>query len=268
MEKRPLFTPAELKAWQPAESSVAVSTERVRGAETALHWHVKVDYQTGEPKYPIGWPRVGRTVPAGAERDWSEWDFLHAWIFVATDRSALPAVAAGLGLHTPDRTGAYQRTLSELKAGEWTEIKIPLTQIPRHHDVRQVQFHIAESNYRDGDTLDFFISDLSLVRYAEPVLLDFAPESAVVWAGAKRLPVTLRVAGVAKGRSTGLDVSLRRENREVWRAAVFAVRGEQTLALELGTTPLPPGRYEVRASLAGKPDVLVRELRVVESPWP
>jgi hypothetical protein len=267
MEKRALFTPAEVKAWAPAESTVEVSNERVRAAAVSLHWRVTVDYNAGEAKYPIGWPRLSRALPAGAERDWSGWDFLHCWIYTATSRDRLPSVPAGLGLHTPDRASAYQRTLSELRAGEWVEIKIPLTQIPRHGDVRNIQFHIAESNYRDADRLDFYLSDLALLRYAVPTLLEVVPESPVVFADAARIAVRIHVAGVPTGQRAEVVCALRHEGAVAATTTVAAVRGVQQIALELGAEPLAPGDYELHAHLAGRTAATTARVRLVESPW-
>ena len=267
LERLPLFTPAELKSWSTAESTVAVSTAHTRDATASLQWHVTVDYQTGEPKYPIGWPRVNRSLPVGAIRDWSAWDYLQCWVYVATNRDQLPALPAGLGLHTPDRANAFQRPLPELRAREWVQIRVPITQIPRAHDVRQIQFHIAESNYRDGDSLDFHISDLALVRHASPTLLDFAPDSAVLFSDARRLPLSLQLAGVPAGATTEVILELHAGTHPVLRTTARAARGGQSFALELPRGPLAAGDYEVRATLTGTASPRSARIRVVDSPW-
>ncbi|MBI5693615.1 MAG: hypothetical protein HZC55_26360 [Verrucomicrobia bacterium] len=267
LERMPLFTPAELKAWSTAESTVAVSTDRTHDGAPTLHWHVTVDYQTGEPKYPIGWPRVSRGIPAGPLRDWTKWDYLHAWVFVASSRDKLPAIPAGLGLHTPDRAGAFQRTLTELRVGQWVELKLPITQIPRAHDVRQIQFHIAEQNYRDGDQLDFQVSDFALVRYAAPTILDFAPESAVLYADAAQIPLRLHLAGVPEGAATALACELHREARKVAAATLRGTRGSQIVALPLDRHRLAPGEYELRAVVGGGTSTATARVRLVSTPW-
>lgn len=268
LERRPLFDPEELRLWSAAECKAQVSTTVTRDAPASLHWQITVDYETGEPQYPIGWPRISRSFPAGPLRDWSEWDYLHCWVFVATPREALPAVPAGLGLHTPDRASAYQRTLTELKAREWVEIKIPIAQIPRHHDVRQIQFHIAELNYRDGDRLDFYLSDLALLRYAAPTILDFAAESAVVFSDARQLPLRLHLAGVAPDARVPVTLELRRSGHASLRRELTATRGVQHLALDLEPAALTPGDWEIRIELAGQTSASTARVRVVASPWP
>lgn len=267
MEKMPLFAAEPATAWSTAESTIATSSRRARGGGPSWHWHVSVDHTSGEARYPVGWPRISRAIPPGAMRDWSGWDFLRMWIYTETSRSGLPGVPVGLGLHTPDRAGAYNRTLHELRKGQWVEIRIPLSQIPRHHDVRQVQFHIAESNYKHGDQLDFYIGELALLRYAQPTLLELAPEQAVVFADARRIPVWFQVAGVKPGAAVPVACELWRQGRVVLRASAEAPRGPQRLVLEAGEANLPPGTYELQASIAGGPQSASGTVRVVESPW-
>lgn len=267
LERLPLFSPEELKLWSTAESTVGASTEHARDTSASLHWHVTVDYQTGEPKYPIGWPRVNRSFPAGPTRDWSAWDYLQCWVYAATRRAQLPALPAGLGLHTPDRANAFQRPLTELKAREWVQIRIPIAQIPRAHDVRQIQFHLAESNYRDGDSLDFYISDLALFRYATPTLLASAPESAVLYTDARQLPVRLQLSGLPAGEMTDVTLELRTGGHTALRTTVRATRGGQTVALVLPPGNLAAGDYEVQAMLAGAATPTSARIRVVDSPW-
>lgn len=267
VERRPLFTAEEVRLWSPAESKVQVSTAVTRDATASLQWQVIVDYETGEPKYPIGWPRVSRTLPAGPLRDWSDWDYLHCWVFVATSRETLPAIPAGLGLHTPDRASAFQRTLSELKAREWVELKLPIAQIPRHQDVRQIQFHIAELNYRDGDRLDFYFSDLALIRNAAPTMLEFVAESAVIFADARQIPLRLHLAGVAAEAQVQVSVELRRGSHVATRRTFAASRGVQRLWFELEPPTVAPGDYELHAEISAPPSAATARVRVVQSPW-
>jgi hypothetical protein len=266
MEKKVLFGPETAKEWSVAESKLEPSTEHVKLGKAALHWHVTVDYTAGEAKYPIGWPRFSHAIPEGPVRDWSDWDFLHMWIYTETSREALPKDPVGLGLLTPDKAGAYSTVLSVLKKGEWVEITIPMTKIPRNNDVRSIQFHISESNYRDRDALDLHIDDLALVRYAEPTLLAFASEQSVMFADAKCVPVRLEVAGVKRAESADLSCELRRGWEVVAKASVKVERGPQRLALDLGGKTLKAGMYELAARVAGGP-MEKAQVRVVESPW-
>jgi hypothetical protein len=239
----------------------------MREDRPSLHWSVKVDYATGEPNYPIGWPRINHPIPEGAARDWSAWDYLHVWILAETSRPALPRVPAGLLLYAPDRAGEVERPLSGLKKGEWVEIIVPVAQIPRAGDVRLFQLFLSEADYRDHDQLDLYIDDLALLRYSRPVLLEFAPESAAMFADRRRIPVRFRLAGIRPGESAGLVCELRRQGHVAARASVRAGRGVHELVLDLGGKALPPGAYELTALVAGSQQMAKASLRLVPSPW-
>ncbi|MBI4624076.1 MAG: hypothetical protein HY736_12785 [Verrucomicrobia bacterium] len=266
MEKRVLIGPDSAREWSAAESTVEASAGRAPGGKSALHWHITVDHLAGEPKYPIGWPRIQRGLKDTA-RDWSGWDFLLVRILTETSRAALPSEPVGLTLYTPDRNGALNRPLHELRKGEWTEIMIPLAQVPRHHDVRQLQFHIAEAKYRHQDQLDFYFDEVALLRYAEPTLLDFAAESAVMFADAPQIPVRFQLAGVQPEASVAVICELRREGRGAVRAEVTATRGTHRTLLDVKQAKLPSGEYELTARAANGSTVATANVRLVESPW-
>ncbi|MCX7007153.1 MAG: hypothetical protein NTY53_07880 [Kiritimatiellaeota bacterium] len=267
MEKQLLFGGVSTKGWSPAESTLEVSAAHVKVNTNALHWHVTVDYYGGEAKYPIGWPRFGRNIPEGEQRDWSAWDFLHAWIFTTSSRAALPKEAIGLGLHTPDKSSAFNTTMSQLKIGEWVEVVIPIAKIARPGDVRNIQFHLSESNYKHADQLDLWIDDLALLRYARPVVLDFAAETAVLFTDAKVVAARFQLAGVKPNATVPVTCELRRAGNVVAQSTVQATRGAQRIVIEPKSGTLTPGVYELTARAAdGQPAAPV-QLRVVESPW-
>ena len=267
MERQLLFGGASAQGWSPAESTLEVSAAHVKVNATALHWHVTVDYYSGEPKYPIGWPRFGRSIPAGPQRDWSGWDYLHFWVYTTASRHTLPRDPLGLGLHTPDRTRAFSLSLTELKLNEWVEIRIPISKIARPNDVRNIQFHIAEANYKHQDQLDLFIDDLALLRYAHPTLLDFAAETAVLFADAKLVPATFQLVGVKSGEMLPVTCELRREGKVLARTTAQMTRGPQRIVVELGRGGLAPGFYELTATAGDGASAPPATVRVVESPW-
>ena len=267
MEKRVLFGPETVKEWSAAESSLAASAAPARQGRASLHWHVTVDYTTGEPGYPIGWPWVNHAIPEGPARDWSGWDYLHMAVYADTSRPALPPVPAALLLSAPDRAGEVDRPLTELKKGQWVEINIPLSQIPRNNDVRLFQVYLAEANYRDRDRVDLYIDDLCLLRYSRPTLLEFAPESAVVFADARWIPAKFRLAGISPGERVPVTCELSREARIVARGSLAAERGPHRLLLDPGRRKLPPGDYELTAHVAGSRRTVKARVRLVESPW-
>jgi hypothetical protein len=267
MEKQLLFGGATAKGWSPAECTVEVSNAHVKVNETALHWHVTVDYLHGEPKYLIGWPRFGHAIPEGPQRDWSGWDYLHMWVYMTSSRTTLPKDPANLGIQAPDRGRGLHLSLNTLKLGEWVEIKIPVSKIDQPNDVRHIQFNIAEANYKHMDELDFYIDDLALLRYARPTVLDFAAETAVMFAGARTVAVRFQLAGVKPGDNVPVACELRRDGKVVAHATAQAGRGPQRVVIEPAPGGLTPGDYELTACAAdGQPAAPVA-LRVIESPW-
>lgn len=267
MEKLALVSADDARTWSPAECTAAPSTVRAKVGASSWRWHVDVDYFAGEAKYPIGWPRIGHAIPEGGLRDWSAWDFLHLWVYVETSRDALPREPAGLGLLTPDRAGGYNRALPELQKDQWVEINLPIGEIPRHGDVRNIQFHLTEANYRHGDRVDFYLNDLALARYAEPTLCELAPENAVLFSDAARLAVRFKLLGVKAGERASVACELSRAGKIAARASADATRGTQRVLLELGHQRLAPGNYELRATMAGRAQPATTSVRVVESPW-
>jgi len=267
MEKRILVAAESARQWSASECTIEKSSTRMKTDTPVLHWHVTVDHFGGEPNYPIGWPRIGCTLQAAAARDWSGWDYFQMWVYTDTSRDALPRAPAGLSLYTPDKEGAYNRTFTELAKGKWVRIRIPLAEVPRHNDVRLIQLHISESNYRHQDQLDFYFDDVALLRYARPTLLDFAAEAAVMFADAKQIPVRFELAGVKPGDAVAVVGELRQGGRVVAKADTKAARGPGRLDLDLSRLKLEPGEYEVIGRTAGGEQAGPVRLRLVESPW-
>lgn len=266
-EKSLLFSGEVPSRWSAAESAMGRSSQRAKVSDGSLHWHVTVDYETGEVNYPIGWPRVSHAIAEG-NRDWSGWEFLRMWVYADSSREALPRDPVGLGLHTPDKASAFHRPLSELRKGEWTEVVVPIAQLPAAGaDVRQIQFHISESNYRHGDTLDIYIDDLCLARHAAPLLSDFSAECRVMFSDACELAVRFGVMGVKQNEQVEVACELRREGEPAARGAWKVPRGPQRCVLKLGGERLAPGEYELVARLGGSGEPVTAPVRVVESPW-
>jgi hypothetical protein len=258
----------DTQAWGPAEATVEPDREHVRGGTSALHLGIDVNWETGEKAYPIGWPRTQRSLGERWQQDWTAYDFLHFWVYTTTSRDALPDDPLGLILYTPDKPRAYSRTLSELRKDAWVEIRIPVEAIPRPSQVTFIQFFISESNYRHGDRVDFYISDLALLRYAEPTLDTLRVGQKVMYADARYLPVHVRTFGIPPRARTPLWITVLRAGKAITRASQEVGRGEGMLWIDLGAKPAAPGECEVRARLKestapAKADVF----RVVASPW-
>lgn len=267
LERRVLCSRESAGQWAAAESTIDSSTAHTKTASQSLHWHITVDYFGGEAKYPIGWPRVHWAISDPAARNWSQWDFLNLRVYTDTSRETLPSEPVGLTLYTPDKAGAYNRPLVELMKGQWVDIRIPLAQVPRPQDVRLMQLHISESKYRHEDRLDLYFDEIALLRYAEPTLVDFAPESAVMFSDARYIPVRLQLLGVKPDSHTRITCDLSRDGRVAAQAVATATRGVQRVVLDVGREPLTPGMYELTARLPGAEHSARSQVRIIESPW-
>jgi len=266
LERQILLDPEASLAWTVAESTVKTSSVRTRAGRPAWHWHITVDHFAGEPKYPIGWPRASCVLRDAAARDWTEWDYFEFWVYTDTTRDALPREPVGLTLYTPDKPSAYHRPLTEIQKGQWVQVRIPVSQVPRHHDVRLMQFHISESQYRHEDQLDFYFDQIALARYAQPTLLEFAPEGDVRFADEKQLALRFNLAGIRSGERVEVVCELRKDKTTVARTTLEAVRGPQRVTFDLSRTKPAAGEYEVAARAAGGAEAAAR-VRLVESPW-
>ena len=109
--------------WEAAEAVCTSDSIHSKSGKPALHFHIPVDWKTGEPEYPIGWPRFNKHIQKEMQ-DWSGFDYLEFSVFTASSRTNLPDTPAGLNLYLPDRKHLYSRPLTELKIGQWTEFKI------------------------------------------------------------------------------------------------------------------------------------------------
>ncbi len=266
MERRVIADGATAKTWSQSEATMDSSTGIVKTGGPSLHWHVTVDHTAGEPKYPIGWPRVGLPLK-GDVRNWSGWDFLHFWIHVSTSRKELPRVPAVLNiLQGTGKTAPYTIILSDLKKDQWLEVRVPISKLSQAGDVHMLQFNIAEDQYHHQDTLDFHIDDLALLRYATPTLVDFAAVNTVMFSDARVVPASFSLSGVKAGEPRRVTLQLKQAGDIVASGEFQVGRGAHRLALDLAKAALKSGDYELTGSVEG--GAAVRSpVRVVASPW-
>ncbi len=264
MEERVLADGDSASVWTPAEATMEPDDLHAR-AGRAMHFHIDVNFSTGQPDYPIGWPRTYTSIPEG-ERDWSRWDFIDFWLYADTSRERLPATPLGFIVRCPDRSSSFTATLSEATKGEWVHFRFPIAALPNATDCSAVQFFISESNYRDGDVVDFWIDDLKLLRYAEPTIIAVQPLNQVLYADVPVLRVAVEMTGLEDGATAQVEVGLVRAGEIVQQASVPLAAGVTTIPLpvEGGATT---GEYQVRAKVAGSDRELTETVRVVSSPW-
>ncbi|MGQ9730449.1 MAG: hypothetical protein ACUVX8_04175 [Candidatus Zipacnadales bacterium] len=249
--------------WGVAEATVSVSREFAERGETSLLFHIDVDHLAGEPNYPIGWPRIFLKPPEEL-RDWSQYDFLELVIHSETSRQALPSIPLGFMAHTPDKTQAYNRQLTELKKGETTTIVIPLSSIPRHQEVPHIQFYISESNYQHGDVVDFYIDDIALARYAVPTLSDIVPLQSIAFTDTRYMGLKFRVLGIKEGKEINVKVRAREGAEVVAHHEWVLARGEHEVWIKVDK-PLRPGEIALDLYLA-EPQEVAR-VRIIPSPF-
>jgi hypothetical protein len=246
-----------------AEATVTTSGKYAELGGTSMLFHIDVDHFAGQPDYPIGWPRTGRDIPKD-ERDWSGYDFLELVIHTETSRDALPRTPLGLIVYVPDKPNAYQRTLAELKKGETTRIVIPMSEIPRHENVTRIQFFISESNYADGDVLDFYIDDIALTRYAEPFISGVKPLQSIAFNNATHLGVQFRLLGVDAGKRVPVTARVRQGDAVIGQGEWQLGRGEQEVWIEVSA---PPQAGEATLELFLDEPREVAKIRFIESPF-
>jgi len=252
--------------WRADEARVGISTAQARRGTTSLQFHVDVDWSTGEPEYPVGWPRMQRFFPE-AVHDWSGWDYLEFSIYVESSRDKLPTVPMGIGLYGTGSRTDYNRSLTELQLGKWTDYRLPLADIPGLNPRLGVQVHIAEANYRDGDELDFWIDNLSLVRYVEPTLAASRLVEQAIYADSAYLLVDLDLMGVKPEAKAEVTWALSRGGKTAAEGKLQAGRGRSQVGLPLPESGLTPGDYELALRCQGDSPAPFA-LKVVSSPWP
>lgn len=252
-------------AWTPAEGVVTVDKKHVKRGDTSLRLHIDVNWSTGEKAYPIGWPRMNRKWPE-AVQDWSGYDYFEFSIFVESSRTTLPATPMGMTLY--DQTGKknYSRSLTDLRLGEWTDYRIPVADLMRSIPCTGMQFHISESEYKDGDVLDFWIDNVSLTRFTQPTLAaSTLPEQAIT-KGTRYLTADLNLMGVKTGDSASVTWRITANGKSAATGKLTAQAGKHRYYLTLPPKGLGPGVYDVGFK-AGTEGLNPFRLVVVPSPW-
>jgi hypothetical protein len=265
-ESRDLLSVAVTSRLSAAESAVVATPTGGPDGGAALRMSVVVDHFGGEEKYPVGWPRISRTLAEPEDRDWSGWDFLRLHIRAETPRASLPGVPLSLSLRAPDRARSFSRNLDEVRKGEWVEILVPMHAVPDPSDVTSMTLSIADANYSHGDRIDFLIAGVSLVRPRSPVLLDFAPEAAVGWTDARSVPVRFRLLGVPAGGQVRIRFEMRDGAAVLGTSDFTGGRGAHRALVALPV--LRAGTYSLHARSESGEAAPPARVTVVESPWP
>lgn len=235
---------SEPSAWTATESSVAVSRLQLQGAP-CLQWSVPIDHQAGEPKYPIGWPRM-MFRPAASEAAWHLYDRMELQVQVESSRPEAGPVPVSLTFYVKDDKQGHSLQL-KLPPGAWQTVDLPIADLPEPAILTGLRAAISESNFQHGDRLEFHFGGARLLRSAECVLEKLAVAGTVWQDGRRQLPVVTVMRGPASDVARGIPFQVSRRGEVLRREVLPVIRGEQSWLMDLGELGLPPGEYELTA---------------------
>jgi hypothetical protein len=272
-EYRVLDDMADVSRWyngSPDETRLSIDDQRVREGKHSLRFANKVDHTKGEKNYPVGWPRTGRNLGKQEPSDWSGYDFFECWIYTETSRATLPGTPLGLGIRHPGHKRSSDFRLSEVTKDAWVKIAIPVAKLLDPADVRSIQFHIAEANYKHGDQVDFLIGPITLARFVNPAVAELSVDRKILYTSDRSVTAAYRLVGYKAMASTGVEFEVGRDATVIGKAVAPAARGPGELPLTLSTPPAP-GDYWARLSLRDSSGKLIDRketgLRVIAGPF-
>jgi hypothetical protein len=250
--------------WTSAEATMAPDDTHSRDG-SAMRFHIDVNHETGQPDYPIGWPRTHTPVPE-EHQDWTQWDFVDFWLYAETSRESLPGTPLGFIVRSPDRPNSFNTSLKAARKGQWVHFRFPTSDMPSPPECTRVQFYISEANYKHGDTIDFWIDDLALLRYAEPTIIGMQPLNRVHYADAGVVRVQIELTGLEDGESAEVLARLVCNGSPVRQGTARLTSGVQTIPLKVGGS-MPVGDYQIEARIVGSDRAVTEPMRVISSPW-
>lgn len=235
---------SEPSAWTATESSVAVSRLQLQGTP-CLQWSVPIDHHAGEPKYPIGWPRMMFKPPID-QAAWYLYDRLELQVQVESSRPEAGPVPVSLTFYVKDDKQGHSLQL-KLPPGAWQTVELPIADLPEPALLTGLRAAISESHFQHGDRLEFHFGGGRLLRSGDCVLEKLAVSAAVRQDGRLQLPVVTVMRGPASDVARGVPFQVSRRG-EVLRLEVLPViRGERSWLMDLSELGLPPGGYELTA---------------------
>ena len=251
--------------WSVAEAVCTSDVRHSKSGGNVLHLHIDVDWKAGEKKYPIGWPRITKQMPKDRQ-NWSDYDYFQFSVFVESSRTNLPATPLGLSLYLPDRPRTFHKQLSELQIGKWTDFRIPLQDIAGTNLCTGMQFHISESDYRDGDVLDFWMDKVELARYVKPFIAEAGLVEQVIMSGSKYLEIEVAMFGMKDRPATSAECLIKSGAGVAFKGTIPLFQGKRKYALPLPEGGLDKGSFDVSISYGGR-IVKAGVLRVIASPY-
>lgn len=256
VEIRPLSAMLSPANWIATESSVAVSSLQLNG-KPCLQWSVPIDHTAGEPKYPIGWPRV-MFKAAVVDASWYLYDRFEMQVRVESSRPEAGPVPVSLTFYVKEAKDGHSLQL-KLPPGEWQPIVLPMAALPEPAVLTGVRAAISESSFQHGDRLEFYFADARLLRSADCVLAKMVVASAVRRDGRMMLPVTTSMSGPVSDVPRGVPFRVARRSEVLRQEVLPVIRGERSWLMDISELHLPAGEYELTA-FPGRP---AKELQAV-----
>jgi hypothetical protein len=201
---------------------------------------------------------------SGADRDWGGWERIHLRVRTQASRPAFPYRAFSLLIGSGGKNISWAAEITGLRGGEWQDYSFDLSDLPAPQDVGMVGLSLSDDDYRHGDVICLWISDLELLRYRRPTLVSLRPVSQLVFADERWLPVEVQMLGVPVGSSAPVEFLLKTGDRPVCSRQLELPEGTNRVMLPVGGV-LQAGEYIVSASAAE--GALEAPFAVVTSPW-
>ena len=251
--------------WSPAEAE-ARKVDDVNG-HPALVFHIDVDHNAGEPKYPIGWPRMYMRKPN--DIPWKEYDKLefkvHTKISPAT--RSIPNTAFSLKF-----TGAPKISVElpfgskNLKLNEWVQFSMPISKIEEITSFSSSGFYICESHYKDKDVLDFTFAEIRLVRSSFCKVTEMETQG-VRYDTNSTLPVKLTVFGPVSDDARAVPFQIAQGDKVLRLETLPVAKGKQTIYMDISELHLKNGDYTLTAFPNNPDRTLTVSFKVIDSPF-
>ncbi|MBT7301174.1 MAG: hypothetical protein HN849_16760, partial [Victivallales bacterium] len=244
------------------EGKVSVTPEAGKDGKSGLRWQVKVNHKpAGDEEsdaYPIGWPRVYRTLTP-AERDLSASDYLLFTMRFDSNRDEVAddTTPVGFTIHS----NKFYEVTRDLGGRQrvWLPVLFPIRELidlvgqgeEPWHAINKVQFFITERHYAHDTSFTFDVAEVKLLRFKAPMIRDIeAPRYAMLPRAVLPVALTLMGTGSVKPGTHSLTATLSPLGEQPAKAGIAH---SQDLAagstLLLDTAGLRPGAYSLKVGI-------------------
>jgi len=225
------------------DTAVTTSTEFVKNGKQSLAFLNRINWTPrGNEKYPKGWPMISRKFDP--PQDWSGYDYLYFWLYVKTNRAALPGTALKVGLATPEeKTVEKWYSIPGLEPGKWQEVAVPLAIEGNRRQVTGLYFYIAEGWYDDRDQVDFYFDDMRLARRTVPALYACGLSSSIFPRG-QGVALHVQTEGPIEGASIRCKITDLQGNKQAAFSEKLTAHEQDFFAIPAKGLP-PGGHYGV-----------------------